>query len=354
MDPWVIVVSGTGLLIVVLVVVDVILTVLHVDSDGPIVSILFRAIWRVLAVASRLVPAARATLLALAGPGMIVAAVTVWFGLYVLGFALVYWPFMELFRADEEHALLGFTEAIYFSGVTATVLGHGDISPTEGFLQIGSFIQAGMGFGLLTGIVSYVINVTSGVMDRNTFELRLWIATGETGDGARAVSRLLAVGGRSAAARLWAVVDSAERVHLRMRRFPLLDLFYRSTDPVFAPELMIQTLSRMAIAAGVACTDPRHRALRPAAAELAAITRRTTDLVARKHLDRSTRERLRHPDPTAEDRRTIAEIGSMLGSAGTAFRLDDDTDAASWLGLACRTRILLEALGQVTGWRPSD
>jgi hypothetical protein len=355
MEDWSWLVAALGGALVLLVLVDTFLTVLHVDRDGPIASLLFHAVWTPLIALSRQVPTLRRSLVGLAAPAIMVTTFAVWMAGFILGFGLVYWPFMEQFRADEGHAVLGFAEALYFSGVTATVLGYGDVTPTRGWLQVLAFIQSGLGFALLTGIITYLINVVAGVADRNALSFQLWLATGRTGDGTRAVIRSLAhEGSEGLLHRLQLLVHSAGRVHQKMRQFPILDVFYRSRDPVYSPELMLRTLAQVAVAARIAAADRRHGRLIPAAQELGAISGDLAKQIAAQHLSGGVQARFDASARTPEAEAVLEEVRSTLtnGLPGSEIQ---KLEGEPWLlELLGRTRILLDELDRVTGWRMDD
>lgn len=341
-----------GVIITLLALIDVFLTVLHVDTDGPVAWMVFLAIWKTIIGIVRAVPTARRSLVALAGPMMIVVTFSVWIGLFIVGFALIYWPHLELFRADNEFVLLGFMEALYFSGVTATVLGYGDLSPMHGSLQIVSFLQSGFGFALLTGIVTYLINVVSGVTDRNALALRLWAETGRTGDGTVAITRsLLHEESGDLRLRLQTLLDATHSIHQKMHQFPILDLFYRSRDPIYSPELMVQTAAQMAIAAQILSTDARHQRLNPVSKELGQVSTEIMELIASQHMSKELQHQLDDPAPEEEDRRLLRQIRRSLTDALPQLNLERAEENDRVLELIFRMRIFLDELDDLTGWR---
>lgn len=125
---WLTTVAGVA--IVGAVVTDVFITVLHIDREGPIAATLFQGIWRLTATGARIGKTAlRRSVVAIAGPVMLVAVYAAWIALFIVGFALIYWPHLEHFRAEDALLPLGFGDALSVSGVTATVMGYGDITP---------------------------------------------------------------------------------------------------------------------------------------------------------------------------------------------------------------------------------
>src|SRR5690625_4243160 len=153
---WVIMVIG-GMLVI-LSLTDTFLTILHNDTDGPVIRFSFHALWKLLIGITRMAPSTRRSLVSLAGPLMIVLAVMLWVGLFILGFSLIYWPNLSHFYLQDSLEAT-FMTALYFSGSTATVLGYGDISPVNPVLQLLTFIPAGRASRLISGIITYRISV---------------------------------------------------------------------------------------------------------------------------------------------------------------------------------------------------
>lgn len=344
-----------GVAIISTALTDIFLSVLHLDRSGLITPALHRGIWRLMIAGGRRLPRARRSLLALAGPIMLVSMLGLWVVQLILGFALVYWPQLDSFRSDEQLTSLSFVDALYFSGGTGTVLGYGDITPLAPGIKVVSFIEAGLGFVVLTGAVTYLLNVVNGVAERNAVALRLHLETGRSDDGVEALIRWSgSEDPKQLRDRLQSLTAILANLHQKLHHFPILDLYYRSEDPILDPEPMLQTSSQLALAGSMLASDPRARALRPAAQDLEAIVTDILTLLARQYLPNQIRARLVNPRPDPEDRAAIDSIGARLdaalgGEAGGEARVRVDDERL--LALASRTRVVLEALDQLTAWR---
>jgi len=122
--------AGVGLLG--LVALDIYRTILHSRGrSGPVTETLTRAVWRVVrAAAFRGSRPARHQLLNHVGPLLLPGIVAKLVALIILGFALLYWPHLPAsFNVQEKAQSARGIEAIYFSGITFTTLGYGDIAP---------------------------------------------------------------------------------------------------------------------------------------------------------------------------------------------------------------------------------
>jgi hypothetical protein len=110
--------------------------------------------WR--AVACRLpVGRRRHGFLGIFGPLSLVLLLVVWAAGLITGFALLHWsvdtPFGFSGRRD-----YSFLNYLYFSGTTFFTLGYGDVVPTEAWGRALSVAEAGIGFGFLAVVISYL------------------------------------------------------------------------------------------------------------------------------------------------------------------------------------------------------
>src|ERR671914_33127 len=133
MEWWGLPVTVLGAAMAIVILLDVVLSVFHLDLSGPISTATQRAISRFMVLLSKRFRWARRSLLALIGPAAIVSTLFVWVGLFILAFALMVWPHMngEAFSRASGLEPLGFIDALYFSGGAGTVLGFGGITPPK-------------------------------------------------------------------------------------------------------------------------------------------------------------------------------------------------------------------------------
>ncbi|MDD7939604.1 potassium channel family protein [Actinomycetospora lutea] len=122
------------------------------------------------------VPGARA--LALAGPLAFIVVVASWATFLGGGWALLYWPWMPggfLHAAELTGAGTGLLDALYFSLVTLTTLGYGDVSPAHGLLRVAAPLESLLGLGLLTASVSWLLSIFPVLSRRRAlaYEIRL-------------------------------------------------------------------------------------------------------------------------------------------------------------------------------------
>jgi hypothetical protein len=111
-------------------------------------------VWR---GAARLLPAGRRrhAFLSAFGPLSLLALLALWATGLIVGFGLLYWSLGTVLseaRETEGH----FATCVYFSGTTFFTLGYGDIVPVRGIGRGLSVAEAGLGFGFLALVISYL------------------------------------------------------------------------------------------------------------------------------------------------------------------------------------------------------
>ncbi|MFY1638286.1 potassium channel family protein [Solwaraspora sp. WMMB335] len=286
---WIAVVTG-GVLIAA-VVVDVWLTILHPDAEGPVAGAVRRLVWQVSALAARWRRQPRRTLLVWAGPLLVTVTFLAWIVPLVLGVALLVWPFLDGFNRVAGYGPIGFEDAVYFAAGTLTVLGYGDITPDTPAQKILAVCVGALGFALFAALATYLIELITGLTVRNGFALAVHDQVHGT-DGAGLIARSLATEGVDAARQRcaqWA--QSLRAVDDTVRRYPLVALTYRPSRPDYDIEPALEHVAEATVAALLAAGCAPWRGLGPRAEELAYALLRAQDTIARRYLgDRSPPE----------------------------------------------------------------
>jgi hypothetical protein len=98
---------------------------------------------------------------------MVPFTITVWILLVLVGYALIYYAYMneQTFYFSNPRSEPSLGEALYVSGTAISTAGFGDITPTRGIYQALAVSEALIGFGILTLAVTYVVDVF-GVLQR--------------------------------------------------------------------------------------------------------------------------------------------------------------------------------------------
>jgi hypothetical protein len=96
----------------------------------------------------------RETLLSFFGPISIFVMLGVWVAGLIISFAVLFWATGSSIRAAD--GSFGFLNDLYLSGTTFFTLGLGDVLPATYAARILTVLEAGLGFGFLALVVSYL------------------------------------------------------------------------------------------------------------------------------------------------------------------------------------------------------
>ena len=180
-----------GCAVLVVAAYEVYATVLHARARaGPVSELLSRAAWwATMAMAARLPRKRRHRMLNRVGPLLLPTVLGSLVGLFVLGFALIYLPWMpDGFSVDEAAAdAPPWLQAVYYSGVTLTTLGYGDIVPRATPVRLVALVQAAAGFVTIPLAVAYFLTVNGALERRRAAALALFHEAGRGPDAAAAL-----------------------------------------------------------------------------------------------------------------------------------------------------------------------
>jgi Ion channel len=165
-------ITGLGAVLVLVAMRDIFHTIWHPSGRGDLSHLLMRGLWR-LGQRRR----NRGSAGVLTGPVALACVIGMWLVLLVAGGTLVYVPHMPegfvldpgLDAAERSQVL----DAVYLSVVTLATLGFGDIVPASGWLRVVVPMQALIGFALLTGSVTWVLQVYPALTRRRALAVRI-------------------------------------------------------------------------------------------------------------------------------------------------------------------------------------
>jgi hypothetical protein len=117
--------------------------------------IFYRATWLPWRAIARLVSAGqrREVFLSVYGPVSLLALLTIWAVMLVVGFALLHWGAGS--RLESPIGLQGYRADLYFSGATLFTLTLGDMTPISRLERVLTVLEAGTGIGLLAMVIGY-------------------------------------------------------------------------------------------------------------------------------------------------------------------------------------------------------
>ena len=144
----------TGLAAIAVACRDIFDSLFHPEGRASVGRSVSRGVWLVV----RRLAGGRPRALALAGPLAMIAVITTWAVLLVLGWALVYLPHVDDgFRVAAGAGGGDLVDALNISLVSLTTLGFGDVTPEAAWLRLVNPLEALLGFGLLSASVSWLL-----------------------------------------------------------------------------------------------------------------------------------------------------------------------------------------------------
>jgi hypothetical protein len=172
----------SGVLLLLLVAADVYVTILDDRPRvGPLGDTLNRTAWRVgITVARRVSRTRRHRFLNLIGPLLLPSLIVGYLVFLTFGFALIYYPRLPaLFRVSKDFGEPGFWDAIYFSGMTLTTAGFGDITPQTRAMRILAVGESASGVALISLAVTYLLTVYGALREKRAVALSFYHQAGE-------------------------------------------------------------------------------------------------------------------------------------------------------------------------------
>jgi hypothetical protein len=156
---WLLAVAGALLLVA--LAYDVFETVFHPGGHGgPVFDLQTHAVWGLFrTIGAGRDGTTRNWLLCRAAPLMAPLTLVIWAAMLVLGFALVYIPWIHTFLFPAGHLRTPFLESIYYSTMAATSLGNGDMVADLDSLRMVTSVESLSGVALVSVAVSYLINI---------------------------------------------------------------------------------------------------------------------------------------------------------------------------------------------------
>jgi hypothetical protein len=164
-----IILESIGIILVLAVILDVLITTLRLTGSGIFSVRLTNRLWY-LTLRSRFI-STNHRLLSLVGFGIVLFSIVLWLALLWLGWVLIF--------SVNEHAVVGastnmsagFWERVYFVGYNMTTLGLGDYRPDGTIWQIATVLTAANGFFFITLIAAYLLPLVSAVGAKRQFAI---------------------------------------------------------------------------------------------------------------------------------------------------------------------------------------
>jgi hypothetical protein len=127
-----------------------------------------------------------------------------------------------------------FVSALYMAGDSLSTVGTSDLSPKTSFTRVFFMTMSFLGLCVITLTLTYYLEIYNALQRRNTFALKVHLATGETGDAAEMVAGLGPGGhfehGYSQLAEMQEEMANFKESH----HFYSVLLYFRFKEPMYA------------------------------------------------------------------------------------------------------------------------
>jgi hypothetical protein len=215
--------TAAGLALIAIVVRDVFDALFHPEGHSTLSQRLMRVVQRAMR------PLVPRTGRVVAGPLGLFTVFVAWAALLILGWALIFWPHLDSgFRTAPGQN--GFFDALYFSMVTVSTLGFGDVTPADGWLQILAPLEALIGLGLLTASISWLLQLYPAVNRRRALAYEVSLLSETEREGGPPIVEL----DPGAAGAIFAdLVSRVVAVERDLVTFPI-SYYFREDDERFA------------------------------------------------------------------------------------------------------------------------
>ena len=179
--------TTAGVSLLALIAFEVYATVLHSTAHfGPIGERLNRTVWKVAGfAANRMSRTRRHKFLNIVGPLLMPLLIVIFVIILILAFALIYYPRMPAqFIFANSPGGEQFLDAVYFSGVTLTSVGYGDIVPRTNAMRLLAMSESASGLALISLGIAYLLMIYGALERKRAVALSFYHQAGEGADAA--------------------------------------------------------------------------------------------------------------------------------------------------------------------------
>lgn len=317
---------------------DIFLAVLYARAGtGLLAPWWSRAVWASVSAVAKLAGRCRAKLLSFAGPLIVVSLIGFWSLGLTLGAALIIRPELGgAIRPSSGGTPTDFVTALLVAGNSLSIVGSGGYAPHTTGTRLLYLANSLIGASVLSLVLSYLVQVYSGLRERNALALTVDSMTNGTGDAAEMLARLIPDGDATgAASELGNLARSLAKAKEAHHFYPLL-FYFRFENSLYAVSRFSFVLLDLATLIETALDQDRYRTLQRSAAVTS--LRQCASLLL-ETLDRNF--------PTA---------GSSAAGEAEAARLRQSyaaaVEALTRAGVATRSEGVEEYLAERRKWEP--
>jgi hypothetical protein len=252
-----------GAALMALALIDVFMTVLYARAHGGVIAhAVGNAVWHVFRGAGRLAGRYAAGVLSLCGPSVLVMMLLVWALTLTVGAALIMWP--ELgngIRTSAGETPRDFVTALIAAGNSLSIVSTGGFEPHTTGMRALYLFNSMAGASVLSLTLTYLMQVYTALLRRNSFALTLHLLSDESDDAAELICGLGPGGNfESGATTLGDLSTELARIKEMHHLYPVLFYFrfhqsYYSASAMTAMALDTASLIRSAL------DDQRHGVL---------------------------------------------------------------------------------------------
>jgi hypothetical protein len=254
-------IGGAGLMLLFLA--DIFLTVLYARAGTGLLAPRWnRLIWALFKSVSRLSDKRRSSILSFAGPLIVILLIAFWALGLTVGAALLIRPELgSAIRPSSGVTPKDFVTALLVAGNSLSIVGGGDYSPHTAGTRVLFLLNSLVGASVLSLVLSYLVQVYSGLRERNTLALTIGLMTGGTGDAAEMLARLGPDGDFSdATSELGNLVRPLAQTKEAHHFYPLL-FYFRFKDAAYSVSRLSFILLDLTTLIEAALDRQKHTAL---------------------------------------------------------------------------------------------
>ena len=181
-----------GVLVLVLILLDILLTVLYARMGTGIISHrLTRLIWKGFLRVSKLFGRRREHALSFCGPTIVIMLLFVWALGLTCGAALIIHPQLgAAIRNNSGATPTDFVTALYTGGSSISIIGSSNFSPYTSGFRLFYLFNSLIGMSVVSLTLTYLMQIYNALQQRNTFGLKLYLLTSKTADAAELIASL--------------------------------------------------------------------------------------------------------------------------------------------------------------------
>lgn len=348
-----------GVLLMLIILIDVFLTVLYARTGTELVAgRVARATWRIFRGLAGLAGRRDAAVLSFCGPTILVLIATVWALGLTIGSALIVQPELgSSIRAGSGATPTDFVTAMYAGGSSIWVAGASEFTPHSGASRLLFLFNSLMGVSVTVLTLVYLIQVYTGLRQRNALSLQVDLLSAQTGDAAELVARLGPQGQFAAGyANIASLATQMTGVRESHNLYPVL-FYFRFPDALHSvPRMALVALDTVTLIEG-ALDDREYRWLKQSAsvAHLWEVALALVMALERHFVGGAAAKP--HAEPDLASRKWTERFAAALRRlrrAGITVVADEEAGARTYATLRARWDAHVRALAPAMSYSATD